>query len=311
VKIVPEQSVLRLHTDSHGTVWQAIGVERPSPFSGDLAELLTECSAYGDPHVRVLGTHGNARLITNLYHQLVELKKSRVEIASPRKCVADTEELSDPEKVLWRMRQLRLAAVLGGWHPLTKLDMPAYAIAAEIASAQGTATSSMRFLTRHPAYARWRFIPNVHHESMAMLIAMILDPRWFVDPKRPNRLARLRSYLGILPRYAAGDVKTPRDISRRDRFCTVLRAWKGREPSNASYERPENFLWRRWRAAGGGIKGDLLATRAFLVYFIRNWQQSLLINNPQKLELFDAESLLKGAEVQAFRDHVKGFPSPA
>jgi len=286
-------------------------MDDPAPFDGDLDDLLTACSAHGEPHVRLLGTHGNARLLTRLYPQLVEMKKARVEVASPRRCVADPEELSDPERVLWRMRQLRLAPVLGGWHPLSKVDLPAYSIAAEIANADGKATSSMRFLTHHPAYARWRFIPNLHHESVAMLIAMVLDPRWFVDPKRPNRLARLRSYLGILSRYASGNVKTPRDIARRDRFCTVLRAWKGQAPSSAGYERPENFLWRRWRAAGGGVKGDLLATRAFLVYFIRNWQQSLLLHNPQKLELFDAESLLKGAEVKAYRDHVKGFPSPA
>jgi len=34
---------------------------------------------------------------------------------------------------------------------------------------------------------------------------------------------------------------------------------------------PGNFLWRVWREAGGGVKGDLRASQAFIRYLRANW----------------------------------------
>src|SRR5690606_9579989 len=100
---------------------------------------------------------------------------------------------------LFRMRQhLRgLPTSLGGWHAFGPADYPTYAMAEALAAGQ----SPLGLLRRHPVWPLLRFIMHLQPAPTCALLATILDPRWYVDPARPDSLSRLKAYLGLSPTW--------------------------------------------------------------------------------------------------------------
>jgi hypothetical protein len=68
-------------------------------------------------------------------------------------------------------------------------------------------------------------------------------------------------------------------------------------------ERPGNFLWRRWRHAGGGWKGDLRASHVFVAYMVRTWQQQIVAAAGGRWDMFVPDSMLRGHEIEAYKLH--------
>lgn len=287
----------------NGSLWYSDGVETPRPAVQDRSGFISDLVEKDSLHVRVLGTELNAPLIVDLYHKCCSPRRSgRLEVASPLVCETD-QERNTPTIALYRMRQCALPPSLGGWHRVDELDFPAYAIAAQLSKDGGYTEHARRLLLTHPVYHDLTFLPTINWEATAHLIATILDPRWFVDFKNPYRLSKLKAYLGLSPRYMRQIERGEANCERALRCRTVLQAWKGEQPSPADMERPGNFLWRRWQYARGGLRGDLRASQAFVLYLVRTWQQQLLSKAHQELQMFMPESLLHDGEARAYKDH--------
>lgn len=307
--IVQEDQILKIQLSDDGRIWFADGVENPTVSTQNLAEFVSEISERDGLHIRVIGTAVNAPLIVALYQQCCSPRRpGRLEVASPLVCET-TEERRDPTIALYRMRQCLLSASLGGWHQVDELDYPSYAIAAQLARDGGYSEHVKRLLLMHPAYHDLTFISTLSQESAAKLIAMVLDPRWFADIENPYRLSRLKTYLGLTPRYMQRILHNNTASEPSRRAALTLRAWQGiGHPNESEMQSAGNFLWRRFDAAGGAARGNLRATQAFVTFFIRTWQQQLFSKSRQRLEMFIPDNLLKGAEVPAYKAHADRRP---
>lgn len=300
-----EARILKLQLADDGRVWCARGLETPAP-APDRDALLADLDHYESLQVRVIGAQFNAPLIVELYQRYCSPRMGgKLEVASPNICQTP-KELHDPITALYRMRQCNLPPSLGGWHKVTELDYPAYAIAAQFLKDGRFTEHIRRLLITHPVYPDLTFIPTLDLAATAELLATVIDPRWFIDTRNPYRLSRLKTFLGLSPRHVT-DVAEGKGKGRCACRCRlVLNAWGGMQPtpSASEIERPENFLWRRYRSAGGGIKGILRASQAFTAYFARAWQHRLVAKSPQRQELFTPQEMLQGCEVEAYRQHL-------
>lgn len=310
VTIVQEDQILKLQCTADGHIWYSDGMETPVESPQSLSEFVDGLAARESLHVRVLGTQFNAALIVELYQKLCSPRREgRLEVASPAICVT-TAECRDPKIALYRMRQCFLPPSLGGWHRFTELDYPSYAITAQLLKDRDVTEHVLRLLTTHPVYHDLQFIPDFNPKTFATLIADILDPRWFIDFEHPDRLTLLKTYLGLTPRYmwkvSRNDVTCP----RTQRCMLTWLTWTGHKaiPTPEMLADNRHFLWRRWQSAGGGVKGSLRSTQAFVTYLVRTWQQQLVSKSQQQLEMFIPENLLKGSEIQAYKEHAARRP---
>lgn len=295
-----ESDILKVQLDANGQVWYADGISVPTASAQSCDSFVQSLSPQRRNHVRVIGTHTNAPLIVSLY-RCVE----RLEVASPTICETAAERCN-PEIALYRMRQCLRPASLGGWHRVTDLDYPSYVLASQFAAAGTMTDESVGQVFRdHPARHDLLFLPTVNQMAAMELISVILDPRWFIDTRNPYRLSRLKMYLGLTPNYVEQVIANRITCKRVSRCQLAMTAWGfGAEaPTTAGFEQPGNFLWRVSRAAGDCAKGGLRATQVFITYLVRTWQQQLLSQSVQRVEMFTPTDLLQGHEVDAYRAH--------
>ncbi len=306
-----DQASIKLHTDHNDVVWFADGDRNPVSSGVSAADFVETLRNRKNLRLRLLGSHINAKLIMRL-RQLVNERDSFIEIASPLVCASIAERL-DPDIVLFRLRQCCLPASTGGWHRLTNLDYATFSLIAQIQSDGQFLNTSYQLLYNHPLWKPLTFIRGISADWTAWLIHVIIDPRWYVDPLRPGRLSRLRSYLGLRPDIQAA-VMARDPIHRKNHFVAkckmVYGTWAAYgEPPEEDMELPGNFLWRAARSAGGGIRGGLRGSQRFISFLVYAWQQAIHdASKPLRGSelMFMPELLFKTEEeIEAFRAHMR------
>jgi hypothetical protein len=167
--------------------------------------------------------------------------------------------------------------------------------------------AAQAYFRMHPAHKALTFIPTLDAEVAAQLLATIVDPRWYVDRKSPDRAAKLELFLGLTPQVQTS-VSTPKRLlhkGRELRCANVLRAWKTAEPDAIDLHDPANFLYRIHKAAKGGAKGDLRASQAFVRYLRYNWLDGIENRRGTKDGLFAPNLFFKTpAERAAYAEHM-------
>lgn len=293
----------RLFIDTHEEkVFFARGLSIPQIFSGDFQQLVDFVRSSELP-VYLLGTQANARLLVALAQQ----KDPHVPIylASPKTC--RKPGAVGTARVVYLMRQINLAASLGGWHSLTAVDLLAYRIAD--ATRTGDIATAVELLHQHPVFPMLSFIPTLQPVAVAKLIGTLLDPRWYVGVQHPERLSALRIFLGVVPNVFHRAIRTETPTAAAQQRCRLtVQAWGGLfpAPSPADSERPANFLWRRARC-----HGQLRATQTFVTYLVKAWQHVLQqANGRQAIELFQPESILQPLELAAYKTHMAKAEQP-
>jgi hypothetical protein len=306
-----DESAIKLHVDDAGFVWHVSGIDKPQN-SGKLVDTFL----YSSPvlrvssNVRVLGLSQNAELITNMYLRKRQRELGSILVAGPNICESGLE-LRDPYIVLMRMRESFLTSACGGWHTMTDADYATYAL---VAKARQTAhwfdTPARAFYTAHPAFPALQFIPNISNQDAATLLATIVDPRWYVDRRIPDRASKLELYLGLTPKIQRRISNDKKLICRgRDLRCAiVLNCWKTQHPGAVDYNLPQNFIWRVWKAAGGGAKGDLRASQAFVRYLRLNWLDALILRAGPRDRIFSSNNFFKTSEERdAYSTHMSAM----
>jgi hypothetical protein len=302
-----DETAIKLHTAADGAIWYSTGINPPENSNQNLeAFLLSPVIGRLATAARVIGAPCNAELITSLY-----LRKARRELASL--CVAGPNiceslvELADPFTVLLRMRDVYYASSCGGWHELTE---PEYAIYALLARQKRTSSwydkAVKAFYETHPLYKIVNFVSGVSHHRVIELLTTIIDPRWYVDRRRPDNPAKLELYLGLTPKTQNRVSDVTKIIKRgRDFRCAlVLSCWKTQNPENIDFNAPDNFLWRIWDKAGRGAKGDLRASQGFVRYLRANWLDIITQRPGARDDFFLRERFFKTNEEQsAFLKH--------
>ncbi len=294
-----------MHVATNGDVWYSDGIDVPRMATEGRSRFISSLSKRELLYVRMLGTKQNASLIVELYQKYCSPRKAgTLEVASPLVCESEPER-DDPKVALYRMRQCLLPPSLGGWHTVSPVDYPSYALAALILTENrtGYCEHHRQLLLTHPVWHDLLFIPTIDPESVIFLITHIVDPRWFIDQQNPERLGKLKMSLGLTPAIMRQNIRDDK-CSMANLLCRMsLRCWKGKEPLAEDMERPGNFLWRRWRHAGGGWRGDLRVSQDFVSYMARTWQQQIVAAAGGRWDMFIPTSLLRGHEVNAYEEH--------
>ena len=309
---VLDENVIKLHTDVSGSVWYAAGMNPPINSNQRLDTFLLSPVINGlGVAVRLLGLPQNAELICALYLRRHKNEIRLIEVAGPNAMHA-REDLYDPNIVLQRMRAVDIASAAGGWHELSMHDYPTYAMLGRMTRTHyAFDDTAQSYLRLHPAYFALKFIPTLSEENAAFLLSVVVDPRWYVDRRAPDRAAKLELYLGLTPQ-SQKRVSTPKIIlthGRDVRCASVLRAWKTQSVENVDIKDPANFLYRIYNAVGGGIKGDLRASQAFIRYMRYNWLAGLENRVGAKDGLFAPELFFKTpAEVATYHQYMSKKP---
>jgi len=306
---VMDENVIKVHTADDGRVWYAIGINPPvnSEQIVDTFLLSSVITKFGTI-VRLLGTAQNAELIASLYLRQYKGEIRSVEVAGPN-ILQSPAEFSDPALVILRMRAVSIASAAGGWHALSMHDYPTYAMLARMWRTNFAFDMAMQTYWRmHPAHKALTFIPTISEEETVKLLTTIIDPRWYVDRRTPDRAAKLELYLGLTPQVQnrVSDIKKLLSKRREVRNANVLAAWKTQPVDNVDLQLPGNFLYRIHAAAGGGIRGDLRGSQAFIRFLRYNWLAGLENRVGKKDGLFAPNLFFKSpAECSAYTQHME------
>lgn len=306
---VTDEVSIKLHTADDGSIWYASGIGAVHN-SGQIADtfLMSGVMNGFGLRVRLLGTPNNAELISQLYLRRRKNEVVAVEVAGPNICES-ADELKDPALTLLRMRSSHVAPACGGWHLVTDRDYPTYALLARLRRTHFAFDApAAAYLHAHPVFHAAAFIPTLSGEHLSQLLVSIIDPRWYVDRRAPDRASKLELFLGLTP-------KTQECVSNPDFFirktrelrcASVLGAWKTRGFHDVDTQDPRNFLYRIYEAAGGGPRGDLRAGQALIRYLRYNWLDALERRPGVRDGLFAPELFFKTpAEVAAYRQHME------
>jgi hypothetical protein len=167
----------------------------------------------------------------------------------------------------------------------------------------------------HPMYKVLSFVPFFNQELCAKILAITLDPRWYVDMTSPERLNKYYMWMGF------GGVKTPSDeaivpgvdfaSSKAERRKIVVNAWQNNLTKDVNWK--NNFL----AVTYGKIKkmlneskkesektfdeADLATSHKFLSFIHTSWMNLLYpMPNPWMESLFVPE-LFFSSEEEAVR----------
>jgi hypothetical protein len=269
---------IRLYTDQDGRIWGQGRGEEPRDLGTDPDGLVAQSWIQDADKIRLLAGSYNAALITALH-------SSRCSVKKPRSVLLGNPDLvPDPQKrlsaIFGRMDGWEMSPSLGGWRELTDKDYVTYALVGVLQKSSGKLNNlAERLLRAHPAWPAVSFLSDTNLEAVCQLICQILDPRWHVDPAKPDARKRLLSRLGLghsgLTNIEAileddDDKAGPRcDVAR-----LVLDAWTG-----GDYVQPEaidahSFLWRIAQGQPGA-KGLLAASKVFLTFLHDVWLDNL------------------------------------
>jgi hypothetical protein len=304
-----DETVIKLHTAADGKVWYSRGISAVKN-SEQIVDsfLLSPVVAGIGLTFRLLGVQQNAELLCALYLRRYKGEIRSIEIAGPN--ILDSQyELSSPELVVQRMRTVAMSPAAGGWHQLTMHDYPTYAMLARMLRTNYEYDeTTQHYFQMHPAHKALTFIPTLAAASAAKMLIYIIDPRWYIDRRRPERLKKLELFLGLTPAVQTKVSNSKKLLikNREFRCAAVLRSWKTQPIENVDLADPANFLYRIYQAAGGGAKGDLRASQAFIRYVNDNWLAGLENRKGIRDGLFAPNLFFKTpAEIETYEYHMK------
>lgn len=288
-----DEQILKMYVAPDKAVWAA-AAGPPSKVATSVGAMLSEWYSAALSVIRVLGTHDNAQLITELYPLCVP-RGLRLELATPAVCTP--AELTNPDLVVYRMRQCQLPVSVGGWHVATDEDYQSYVLASEFQQRPDEYTNrAKQAFSLHPATRALRFIPTLWEKQAARLLGHLRDPRWYIDPNHPDRAARLHMYLGLSPGIFRASLLDPERSKQTSRCRIAMQAWSGSQGNEeADLDNPANFLWRVAHAAR---KHPLLrATTLFATYLFYSWLDAIRRDPAWQQEpLFAPERIFKVAD---------------
>jgi len=276
-----------------GIVWYAVNGSVPYSAGCTIDQFI---QGLGDRPVyaRCLGDTWNTPLVVALY-DYCQYRGGRVEAVGPGRVGGPAETPAGAARTIYCMQQAARARGPAGWRIVTQGEYVTYAIAARL-GCHGFDGRVAELLEQHPAWRSLCFVHGLAIPAVAMLLAEIVDPRWFADADNPDRVSRLFAFLGLCPRIQQRVYSHGGGTCKRARRCTVvLQAWSSFPPQ------PETggstFLWRVREAVGGGALGDLRASQRFILFLYHSWLAGLYAGDKSiDGSLFDPELFFKNSD---------------
>lgn len=183
-----------LHTDTTGTIWYESS-DNPGAVKSSSVEyrrLLDQDWCPTTAVIKVPGFRHNAKLIVELFDAIAGGRYGlSLQVGTPAEAIIAGK--LEPCNVVLKVKELELPPSCGGWRQLTVKEAASYRL---IAAYDAQASNIERLLQLHPAYPVFSFI-SAPTQAAVRTVVDIVDPRWFVDPFKPDRTSRLRSYMGM------------------------------------------------------------------------------------------------------------------
>lgn len=306
---IKDEATIKIHTAADGCVWYSEGVGPPQN-SGQQADVFLRSAIVNSlsAQVRLLGIPSNADLIVEFFQRRQKRELANIQLAGPVVC-GNQEDLKDPVYTLLRMRAIQASPSCGGWHAMTGIEFATYALLAQMQKNQFSYNmTSATYFRLNPLNKILNFIPHLNEASCANLLTTVIDPRWYVDTRMPDRSSKLELFLGLTPKVQrkVSDDATIITKRRDIRCATVLQCWKTRSRDTVDFDDPREFLWRVWLNSGAGNTGDLRASQTFVRFLRLNWLDLLDTRKGQKDGIFISQRFFKTkAEHSAFIAYLK------
>jgi hypothetical protein len=174
------------------------------------------------------------------------------------------------------------APSLGGWRELTEKDYVTCALTGALSKSGGKKNKlTERLLRAHPVWPAVSFLSDASIEAVCRLVCEIFDPRWHVDPAKPDARKRYLTTFGLGQHglknigFILGSEAQP--MPKVELAKLVLDAWTGGNYTAPPTEEinPQRFLWRIAIKDGGGTKGLTRACQVFLNFLYDVWLDNL------------------------------------
>lgn len=286
--------ILTVHTDEvERSIWFGTGGSLASVWegSGGIPEFIAEPWVTDAGSVRVLGTSANAELIVSLYNQRLTTGLPQfIKIGSPGCC----RNLRDIVTVFHDMMENALPPSVGGWHELAEADYRTYAALAAYQKDGKLSDRVLKLLEVHPAIPALTFIPSINWDYAIEFLDLMVDPRFHIDRKYPDRNGQLKSFFGLGRGTNSGIYNVRAFLSGREewkhdsyhRARVVLGTWYNDVETvigAGGAVSPDNFLMRvvRQMLVEGDDRADqdvvavLKASHIFLRFVKEVWLDSL------------------------------------
>ncbi|TXH46334.1 MAG: hypothetical protein E6Q97_29780 [Desulfurellales bacterium] len=202
---------------------------------------------------------------------------------------------------------------VGGWHRLTDEELATYNLCSVIDSGAGR-DGIRRALLDHPAWPYLNFIDTIDQDAVAQWLALVIDPRFHIAPKRPESVNRLCRYLQVVPataRVSLADSETHPFCQAVQRYRLTVKCWADWNNPPQQPLGPRQFLWRVFTATFVRKPPDVAAVRAtqvFVRYARAVWLHVLAGAAAGRDGFFHPGEFFKQPdEVEAFRAYEAGF----
>lgn len=245
----------------------------------DPCEFVEQDWVQSGQSIRVLGDWDNADLIMRLWNAKIAANLPlKIYLARPHR-----QTTHAGETVSW-MRQLDIPPSCGGWHEMTTADYPTYGLISLVQRMEEPRKSDLmiRLLQAHPTWPVFSFIQGGDPYWAAALISFIGDPRWHVDPVRPDRSAAYYWFLGLGRTESAhwawqAYLRHPVEpLAEYRRVAAVVEAWL--PPGQLEWKdagRPDGFLLRFANSREDPVRGVLAGCRLFARFLRDVWLDRL------------------------------------
>lgn len=310
---------LRVHVVEDRLWYQATD---PEPILyGDIEKFLKDGMLDDYASVRLVGMHCNSKLITRMYEE-----KIKAEVCTPL-IVEKRADRRKPGPVLYELGLCSRGPSQGGFHEVVESDYHAYKLPSVFDKAF-MPSDVLVLLKDHPGWQAMNFVSTARFVETAIILARMLDPRWYVDPCYPDRPNKFWAALGL----NSGTQKcvTQNKPYRRNMYCKIcehtLNAWKdvkherevrtllelaGNKPiadSTLLGLRPGDFCWRTWARYSDPVIADMRASQHFTAYLRLTWLNEIYRGSSalpeERAVLFRPADFFKhDAEIHAYEQY--------
>ena len=288
--------IVCVHTGPQGELWVSDSQTRAQPTGVGADDFHQVKSLYAAGRVYVACEACNARLLAELLEQqVIGIAPGKVRLLPPPR----TNSVR-PEHVLTMVWH---GAITPGTVTRRFTPRPADAVAYRMTDRLMTATAweATGDLPRHPAYPALSFLGLAREpDAAAELLGMIMDPRRFRHPTRPQRVSRLMRYLGATPNNVRAILGRPacKIDPNLGRAQTLVRmVWDPDRPT--LQDQPSHFLGRMTLQDDEFERGILRTARWMLRLIWYCWVQQA---DPTS-EIFLPEMFFDRREAKAFHAH--------
>lgn len=258
-----------------GVVWYGLDDKSTKCANTNAKSFVSAGRLDSATDIYLTGFSQNAPLVTALYDRYKATSVS-LWIGTPMPFMSTS--LSAPAAILDNLNVLHsLPSSLGGWHKLDELDFCTAVMQCALMEHTDDVWDDTMFLS-HPLYKPLSFISTLDNLTTAKLICMVGDPRWFIDTQKPNKLNKLKAFLGL--KYT----NTEKILSRKENEITglsksakrcwyTLNSWSGGMAiEDVNLAEPGSFLWHKTRYGTSIVElGMHKATRAFTSFLAGVW----------------------------------------